>query len=61
MFAKQAILQDYVAVRLKARPCVFDCRYEKPFETDVHLRVLEAFRSHDMRPPAILYRQLDDV
>ena len=58
--AKQVILQDFVAVHLKARPYVFDCKYEKPFESDVHLRVLEAWRSHGILPPAKLYRQSED-
>jgi small-conductance mechanosensitive channel len=58
VFAKQVILQDYVAVQLKARPYVFDCKYEKQFETDVHLRVLAAFRAHGIAPPAILHRQI---
>lgn len=58
VLAKQVILQDYVAVHLKARPYVFDCKYEKPFETDVHLRVLEAFRQRGIGPPAVLYRSL---
>jgi len=56
--AKQVILQDYVAFHLKARPYVYDCKFEKPFETDVHFRVLEAFREHDIGPPAILHRTL---
>ncbi|MDP3237672.1 MAG: mechanosensitive ion channel family protein [Myxococcales bacterium] len=56
--AKQVILQDYVAYHLKARAYVFDCQYEKPFESDVHLRVLQAFREHDIGPPAVLHRQL---
>lgn len=54
--AKQVILQDYVAFHLKARPYVYDCKFEKPFETDVHFRVLEAFREHDIGPPAVLHR-----
>jgi small-conductance mechanosensitive channel len=58
VLAKQVILQDYVAFHLKVRPYVFDCKYEKPFETDVHFRVLEAFREHDINPPAVLHRQL---
>ena len=59
VLAKQVILQDYVAFHLKARPYVFDCKYEKPFETDVHYRVLEAFREHDIGPPAVLHRGLE--
>ena len=58
VLAKQVIVQDYVAFHLKARPYVFDCKYEKPFETDVHFRVLEAFREHGIEAPAVLHRQL---
>lgn len=58
VLAKQMILQDYVVFLLKARPYVFDCKYEKPFETDVHFRVLDAFREHGISPPAVLHRQL---
>lgn len=60
VFIKQVILQDYIAIHIKARPYVFDCKYEKPFETDVHFRVIEAFRQHQIGPPAILHRQLPD-
>lgn len=60
VLAKQVILQDYVAVHLKARPYVFDCKYEKPFETDVHLAVLEAFRTRGIRPPAVLHRSIGE-
>ncbi len=58
VLAKQVILQDYVAFHLKARPYVYDCKFEKPFETDVHFRVLEAFREHHIGPPAILHRTI---
>lgn len=54
---KQVILQDYVAMQIKARPYVFDCKYEKAFETDVHIRVARAFRAHHIEPPAMLLRQ----
>ncbi len=59
VLARQVILQDYVAMHLKCRPYVFDCKYEKPFETDVHFRVARAFREHGIRPPAVLHRTLD--
>jgi small-conductance mechanosensitive channel len=58
VLAKQVILQDYVAFHLKARPYVFDCKYEKPFETDVHFRVLEAFRERAIQPPSVLHRSI---
>jgi small-conductance mechanosensitive channel len=59
VLAKQVILQDYVAMHLKARPYVFDCKYEKPFETDVHFRVAKAFRAHGIHAPAVLVRRSD--
>jgi small-conductance mechanosensitive channel len=58
VLVSQVITQHHVAVQLKARPYVFDCRYEKPFETDVHFRVLNAFRAHGIAPPAILHRNI---
>jgi small-conductance mechanosensitive channel len=58
ILGKQVLHENYAAVALKARPYVFDCRYEKAFETDVHLRVLKAFRVHDISPPAVLHRSL---
>jgi small-conductance mechanosensitive channel len=58
VLAKQVILQNYVAFHLKARPYVFDCKYEKPFETDVHFRVLEAFRERGIHPPSVLHRSV---
>ena len=61
VFATQLILQNYVAIHLKVRPYVFDCKYEKPFETDVHRRVARAFREHGIQPPAILHRNLVDA
>lgn len=55
---KQVILQNHVAIHLKARPYVFDCKFEKPFESDVHFRVLEAFRAHGIAPPRILHGEV---
>ena len=60
ILAKQVILHDYVAFHLKARPYVFDCKYEKPFETDVHFRVLEAFHQRGIQPPSVLHRSTHD-
>jgi len=61
VLAKQVIHDHHVAVHLKARPYVFDVKYEKAFETDVHLRVLEAFREHGILPPAVLHRPVGDA
>lgn len=60
IFVKQVIVQDYVALHVKARPYVFDCKYEKPFETDVHLRVAKAFAAHGIRPPSVLNRLVEE-
>jgi small-conductance mechanosensitive channel len=57
--AKQVIIQNYVAFQLRARPYVLDTKYERPFETDVHLCVQEAFRAHGIQPPAVLHRNVD--
>lgn len=54
--AKQVLLDSIVALHIKARPYVLDTKYENSFETDVHLRVLEAFAKHTILPPAILIR-----
>lgn len=58
VFAKQVILQDYFAIHLRARPSVFDCKYEEPFVADVHIRVLEAFHERNINPPAVMHRSL---
>lgn len=60
VFGKPVVLQELVAFHLKARPYVFDCKYEQEFDTDVHLRVLEAFRERGIRPPAVLHRSMSD-
>jgi small-conductance mechanosensitive channel len=59
VLAKQVLLGDIVAIALKARPYVLDTRYEKAFETDVHLRVLDAFRQRGIHPPALLHRNVE--
>lgn len=58
VLVKHEILQDYVAINLKVRPYVFDCKYEKDFETDVHFRVLDAFRERGIGAPAVLHRSI---
>lgn len=56
--ARQVIVANIMMVRLKARPWVYDCKYERAFETDVYLRVLEAFKASEIAPPAVLYSAL---
>ncbi|MDH4282415.1 MAG: mechanosensitive ion channel family protein [Myxococcales bacterium] len=52
----QQIQDNYIAVRLRLKAYVLDTKHEKTFETDVHLRVMEAFRESAILPPAILHR-----
>ena len=52
----QTIVENHLAIRLRLKAYVLDTTYEKDFETDVTLRVLEAFRSQGIRPPAVLHR-----
>ena len=60
VLTKQLLVQNYVAFEIKARPYVLDTKYEKAFETDVHLRVTEGFRKAGILPPAILHRDASE-
>ena len=59
VLVSQVIHQSYVALRLRLKGYVLDTRYEKAFETDISLRVLKAFREHEILPPAILHRDAE--
>jgi len=61
VFTKQILLDNVVALQIKARPYVLDTKYEKLFETDIHLRVIEAFNEHGILPPAILFRERESA
>jgi small-conductance mechanosensitive channel len=61
VFVSQLLEGSYVAVRLRLRAYVLDTQFEKAFETDVNLRVIEGFRQCGIAPPAILHRTLGDV
>lgn len=56
VLVSQVIVENYVALRLRLKAYVLDIRYEKAFETDVTLRVIEAFAEKGIQPPAILHR-----
>ena len=56
VLVNQVITENYVAVRLRAKSYVLDTRYEKAFETDVNMRVMDAFGAEGIVPPAILVR-----
>ncbi|MEM6995239.1 MAG: mechanosensitive ion channel domain-containing protein [Myxococcota bacterium] len=56
VLVNQVITENYVAVRLRLKAYVLDTRYEKLFETDVNMRVMDAFADEGIVPPAILVR-----
>ncbi len=58
VLVKQVSEANYVAVRLRLKAYVLDTKYEKAFETDVNLRVLEAFAKEKIQPPALLHRSI---
>lgn len=61
VLVSQMLQDSCLAVRLRAKACVFDIKYEKAFETDLTERVLRAFRDHGVQPPAVLYRAQPDL
>jgi hypothetical protein len=61
VLVSQVIVENYVALRLSLKAYVLDTKFEKDFETDVTLRVLEAFDENGIQPPAILHRNIGDL
>jgi len=61
VLVSQVFAENCVALRLRLKAYVLDTQYEKAFETDVTLRVLEAFAENGIQPPAILYRDIRDL
>lgn len=57
----QTTLNNCVALRLRLKAYALDTQYEKDFESDVTLRVMDAFAKTDIRPPAVLYRDADSA
>jgi small-conductance mechanosensitive channel len=60
VLVNQIVKDDYFALRLRAKAYVVELTYEKAFETDVTLRVMEAFRDHNIAPPARLTRLISN-
>ena len=55
----QVVEGSYLAIRIRLKVYVLDTQYEKALETDVTLRVVEAFRKASILPPAMLHRSLE--
>ena len=58
VLVSQVLLEQCVALRIRLKLYVLDTQYEKAMETDVTLRVMDAFANNDIQPPAILHREL---
>lgn len=52
----QEVIGSALGVRLALKAYVLDVQYEKAMETDLTLRVLEAFAREGIRPPAVVHR-----
>jgi small-conductance mechanosensitive channel len=57
--ASQVVTESFVALRVRLKAYVLDTRFEKEFETDVTLRVMEAFDQAGIGPPAVLHRHTE--
>ncbi len=53
VLVKQTITDNYLAVQLTCKAYVVDTAYEKLFETDITLRVMDEFKKHGIKPPKI--------
>ena len=56
VLVNQVVEENYFAIKLTLKAYVLDTQYEKAFETDITLRVLDAFKAHQINPPAIIHR-----
>ncbi|MDD9196311.1 mechanosensitive ion channel [Aliivibrio sp. S3MY1] len=53
VLVQQTITDNYLAIQLTCKAYVVDIKFEKLFETDITLRVMQEFRKSDIYPPAI--------
>ncbi len=53
VLVKQVITDNYLAIQLTCKAYVVDTGYEKLFETDITLRVMEQFKTNGIKPPQI--------
>ncbi|MFC3186606.1 mechanosensitive ion channel family protein [Shewanella intestini] len=54
VLVKQDISDSYFAIKLTLKAYVLDIKYEKLFETDITLRVMQEFKKQDINPPTIM-------
>ena len=53
VLVNQTITDNYLAIKLTCKAYVVDTKFEKLFETDITLRVMQEFRKNNIQPPAI--------
>ena len=53
VLVKQTITDNYLAIQLTCKAYVVDIKFEKLFETDITLRVMQEFRKENICPPSI--------
>lgn len=53
VIVQQTITDNYLAIKLTCKAYVVDTKFEKLFETDITLRVMQEFRKNHILPPAI--------
>ena len=53
VIVQQTITDNYLAIKLTCKAYVVDTKFEKLFETDITLRVMQEFRKNNILPPAI--------
>ncbi|MBD1568668.1 MULTISPECIES: mechanosensitive ion channel family protein [Aliivibrio] len=53
VLVKQTITDNYLAIQLTCKAYVVDIKFEKLFETDITLRVMQEFRKANLIPPTI--------
>ena len=61
VLASQTMTENHYAVRLRAKVYVLDVHYEKVLESDLTVRVLDAFRREGIRPPTVLLRDVGEA
>lgn len=54
----QVIVENYIALRVRLKIYVLDTKYEKALVSDITLRVLDAFKTAGIQPPAVMHRNV---
>ncbi len=55
---EQVLIDSTVALRVRLKAYVLDTHYEKRFTTDITLRVLDAFKEHNIQIPVLRHQSV---